>query len=64
VIYTIMIVILIWLRTVCRPRRAVDADMTAQTDVGYHSVQHGRWRASEIAFWLLALAIAFLFPSR
>ena len=38
--------------------------MTAQTDVGYHAVQHGRWRASEIAFWLLALAIAFLFPSR
>src|SRR3981189_1971358 len=38
--------------------------MTAQTDVGHHAVQHGRWRASEIAFWLLALAIAFLFPSR
>jgi branched-chain amino acid transport system permease protein len=38
--------------------------MTAQTDVGYHAVQHGRWRASEIAFWLLALASAFLFPSR
>src|SRR3981189_618538 len=38
--------------------------MTEQTDVGPHAVQHGRWRASEIAFWLLALAIAFLFPSR
>src|SRR5258707_6152752 len=38
--------------------------MTAQTDVGYHAVQHGRWRASEIAFWILALSCAFLFPSR
>src|SRR5882672_10604828 len=38
--------------------------MTAQTDVGYHALQQGRWRASEIAFWILALASAFLFPSR
>src|SRR3979411_1041496 len=38
--------------------------MTAPTDVGYHARQHARWRASEIAFWLLALASAFLFPSR
>ena len=38
--------------------------MTAQTDVGYHAMQHGRWRPSEIAFWILALASAFLFPSR
>ena len=27
-------------------------------------MQHGRWRASEIAFWILALSCAFLFPSR
>src|ERR1700738_4897126 len=38
--------------------------MTAQADVGYHARQHARWRGSEIAFWLLALACALLFPSR
>src|SRR5438445_5139176 len=38
--------------------------MTAQTDVGYHARQHARWRVSEIAFWILALSCAFLFPSR
>src|SRR3982075_2073412 len=38
--------------------------MTAPADVGYHARQHARWRASEIAFWILAVACAFLFPSR
>src|SRR6195952_3517018 len=38
--------------------------MTAQHDVGYHGRQHARWHWSEIAFWILALACAFLFPSR
>src|SRR5258706_16324918 len=38
--------------------------MTAQADVGYHARQHARCRLSEIAFWVLALACAFLFPSR
>src|ERR1700683_4188459 len=38
--------------------------MTAQADVGYHARQHARWHWGEIAFWILALACAFLFPSR
>ena len=38
--------------------------MTAPADVGYHARQHARWHFSEIAFWILALACAFLFPSR
>src|SRR6202142_4550616 len=38
--------------------------MTAQADVAYHASQHARWRWSEIAFWILALACAFLVPSR
>jgi branched-chain amino acid transport system permease protein len=38
--------------------------MNPSTDVGYHALQHARWRWSEIAFWLLALSCAFLFPSR
>jgi branched-chain amino acid transport system permease protein len=38
--------------------------MTAQADVGYHARAHARWHWSEIAFWILALACAFLFPSR
>ena len=38
--------------------------MGAPADVGYHARQNARWRLSEIAFWLLALACAFLFPSR
>src|SRR5438034_6467612 len=42
----------------------VESAMTAQADVGYQATQHARWRRSEIAFWILALACAFLFPSR
>src|SRR6202166_722156 len=38
--------------------------MTAPADVGYHARRHARWRRGEIAFWLLALACATLFPSR
>ena len=38
--------------------------MTAQADVGIHARAHARWHWSEIAFWILALACAFLFPSR
>ncbi len=38
--------------------------MSAQADVGYHARRHARWHVGEIAFWLLALACAFLFPSR
>ena len=38
--------------------------MTAPADVGYHARRHARWHWSEIAFWILALACAFLFPSR
>jgi len=38
--------------------------MTAPADVGTHARQHARWHWSEIAFWILALACAFLFPSR
>jgi len=38
--------------------------MNAPADVGYHAMQHARWRWSEFAFWLAALSCAFLFPSR
>jgi branched-chain amino acid transport system permease protein len=38
--------------------------MSAQADVGYHARQHARWRGSEIAFWIVALACGILFPSR
>jgi branched-chain amino acid transport system permease protein len=38
--------------------------MTAQADVGHHARAHARWHYSEIAFWILALACAYLFPSR
>jgi branched-chain amino acid transport system permease protein len=38
--------------------------MTAPADVGFHARQHARWHAGEIVFWVLALACAFLFPSR
>jgi branched-chain amino acid transport system permease protein len=38
--------------------------MTAQTDVAHSAIQHARWHAAEIAFWIIVLACAFLFPSR
>ncbi|WP_407151471.1 branched-chain amino acid ABC transporter permease [Bradyrhizobium sp. ORS 86] len=38
--------------------------MTALTDVSSQAVAGARWRLGEVAFWVLALACAFLFPSR
>src|SRR6201991_2248392 len=38
--------------------------MTAHHDVSSLAISRARWRWSEIAFWLLAMACAFLFPSR
>ena len=38
--------------------------MTALPDVSSHAMASARWRAGEIVFWILALACAFLFPSR
>jgi branched-chain amino acid transport system permease protein len=38
--------------------------MSAPSEVGRQAQLHGRWHWSEIAFWLLALSCAFLFPSR
>jgi len=38
--------------------------MTAPSDVGRYAGQHARWHWGEIAFWCLALACAFIFPSR
>ena len=29
----------------------------AQTDVGYHARQHGRWHWSELAFWIVVLLV-------
>jgi branched-chain amino acid transport system permease protein len=38
--------------------------MAAQADVEYRARAHDRWHWSEVAFWIFALACAFLFPSR
>src|ERR1700737_923622 len=38
--------------------------MTALPDLSSHAMASARWRPSEIAFWFLAAACAFLFPSR
>src|SRR6266508_1408614 len=38
--------------------------MTAVSDVSSHAIARARWHWSEIAFWILALSCAFLFPSR
>jgi branched-chain amino acid transport system permease protein len=38
--------------------------MSAQAEVGSHASRQARWRWSEIAFWILVIACAFLFPSR
>src|ERR1700716_2482912 len=38
--------------------------MTAHHDVSSLAISRARWRWSEIAFWILALACVFLFPSR
>src|SRR6201747_2417610 len=38
--------------------------MTANLDMSEHALRAARWRPSEIAFWILVLACALLFPSR
>src|SRR4051794_17275030 len=38
--------------------------MTAHHDVSSSAINRARWRTSEIAFWILTLSCAFLFPSR
>jgi branched-chain amino acid transport system permease protein len=38
--------------------------MSVQADVGYHAKQHARWNLGEVAFWIAALACAFIFQSR
>jgi branched-chain amino acid transport system permease protein len=38
--------------------------MSALPEISSHAVARARWRPSEIAFWVLVLACAFLFPSR
>src|SRR3954470_1922551 len=38
--------------------------MTALPDISSHAIARARWRPGEIAFWVLALSCAFLFPSR
>ena len=38
--------------------------MSAASDIGKIAGAHARWHWSEIVFWCLALACAFLFPSR
>src|ERR1700678_574211 len=38
--------------------------MTVQSDVGKFARSHADWHWSEIAFWVLALACGFAFPSR
>src|SRR3954463_8209400 len=38
--------------------------MTGHHDVSSLAISRARWRASEMAFWVLALSCSFLFPSR
>src|SRR6201746_1605312 len=38
--------------------------MTAHHDVSSLAISRARWRISALAFWILALSCAFLFPSR
>jgi branched-chain amino acid transport system permease protein len=38
--------------------------MSASSDIGNFARAHARWHWSEIAFWCLALACGFVFPSR
>ncbi|MGC2811721.1 MAG: branched-chain amino acid ABC transporter permease, partial [Bradyrhizobium sp.] len=38
--------------------------MATPADFGHHARRHARWQASEIVFWIVALACALLFPSR
>src|SRR4029079_9409200 len=38
--------------------------MTALPEISSHAIARARWRPGEIAFWVIVLACAFLFPSR
>ena len=38
--------------------------MSAQADVGRSAIAHARWHWGELAFWLVVVACAFVFPSR
>src|SRR6201982_1571536 len=38
--------------------------MTALPDLSSHAMASARWRPAALVFWVLALACAFLFPSR
>src|SRR5881409_1369662 len=38
--------------------------MTASTEIAEHAQRASRWRPGEVVFWMLAVACAFLFPSR
>jgi branched-chain amino acid transport system permease protein len=38
--------------------------MTTPAEIGDHAKAHARWHWGEFAFWISALACAFLFPSR
>jgi branched-chain amino acid transport system permease protein len=38
--------------------------MNTLPDISSHAMARARWRGSEIVFWILAAACAFLFPSR
>jgi branched-chain amino acid transport system permease protein len=38
--------------------------MSAQADVGRSAIAHARWHLGELAFWIVVVACAFIFPSR
>src|ERR1700749_3576642 len=38
--------------------------MSASSDIGAIAKAHAKWHWGEAAFWVLALACAFMFPSR
>src|SRR5579864_8096012 len=38
--------------------------MSASSDIGAIAKAHAKWHWGEIVFWIVALACAFLFPSR
>src|SRR5436853_5636548 len=38
--------------------------MTAISDVSSHAIARARWRPAEIAFWIVVVACAFVFPTR
>src|SRR3954468_16047707 len=42
----------------------MSAKADVKADIGFHARAHARWHWAEIAFWIAALACAFVFPSR